>query len=104
MKRVLALTLAVVTLPMAVWAADLSITLPPDNPYAELKPGRGREIAHVHCSSCHSTDYIVMQPKGDAKQWEAVVKKMINVYGAAVSDAEIQVVVEYLTSAYGPGK
>jgi mono/diheme cytochrome c family protein len=104
MKRPIAVTLVVLALPLALSAAEKSISLPPDNPYAELKPGPGAEITRVQCASCHSTDYVVMQPRGDAKQWEAVARKMINVYGAKLSEAEVKAIVEYLASAYGPAK
>lgn len=104
MKHAIASAVVVLAAAIAAWAADTSITLPPDNPYATLKPGPGAEITHFHCSSCHSTDYIVMQPRGDAKQWQAVVTKMIKVYGVELSEREVQVIVEYLASAYGPAK
>lgn len=104
MKHAIASAVVVLAAAIAAWAADKSITLPSDNPYAELKPGRGMEMTHFHCSSCHSTDYIVMQPHGDAKQWQGVVTKMVKVYGAQISDREVEAIVEYLASAYGPSK
>ena len=53
---------------------------------------------------CHSTDYIVMQPRGDAKQWQAIVTKMIKVNGAPISDQDAKTILEYLASAYGPSR
>jgi len=46
----------------------------------------------------------VMQPKGDAKQWDAVVTKMIKVFGAALSEADAKAITEYLATTYGPAK
>src|SRR3989442_1701570 len=63
--------------------------------------GPGVEVAQRACRSCHSTDYIVMQPRGDAKQWEAVVTKMIKVFGASISDEDAKAIVRYLSTAYG---
>ena|SRR5215475_2540019 len=77
------------------------ITLPPDHPYGVLKPGPGAEVAQRSCILCHSTDYIVMQPPGDQKQWDGVVTKMIKVYGAPLSDADAKTVAEYLARQYG---
>jgi len=77
------------------------ITLPPDHPYGMLKPGPGAEVAQRSCVLCHSTDYIVMQPPGDQKQWDGVVTKMIKVYGAPLSDADAKTVAEYLARQYG---
>ena len=72
------------------------------NAAAELKPGPGVEAVRAQCAICHSTDYIVRQPGGDAKRWEAEVKKMVTVFGAPTSDADAKVIVEYLASRYGP--
>lgn len=79
-----------------------SITLPGENPMAQLKPGAGVEVVRSNCVACHSTDYIVRQPGSDAKQWQAEVKKMIAVFGAPITDADAKVIVDYLASAYGP--
>lgn len=107
MKMTRTLTLAVVLLvvPPAVGAADQkTITLPPDNALATLAPGSGMEVARANCGVCHSTDYIVRQPRGDAKQWQAVVTKMVKVFGAPIRPQDEKAIVEYLSSAYGPMK
>jgi hypothetical protein len=44
----------------------------------------------------------VTQPRGDAKQWDAAVTKMVKVYGAPISAADAKAIVEYLASAFGP--
>ncbi len=94
-----------VVLPIAAAAAEgKTITLLPDNPMATLAPGPGMEVARANCGLCHSTDYIVRQPRGDAKQWGPEVAKMIKVFGAPVSAENEKVIVEYLSSAYGPAK
>src|SRR2546427_671433 len=72
-----------------------SITLPGDNALAELKPGPGVGVVRANCVACHSTDYIVRQPGSEAK-------KMISVFGAPISEADAKVIVDYLSSAYGP--
>jgi hypothetical protein len=88
----------------SVGAEEKRITLPADNDYAKLKPGPHLDLTQTQCQFCHSTDYIVMQPRGGAKQWEGVVTKMIKVFGAPTSEADAKAITEYLTSAYGPGK
>jgi len=82
-------------------AADKTIPMPADHAYATLKPGPGVEVTRQQCVSCHSTDYIVMQPRGNAKQWDGVVTKMIKVFGAPVSDQDAKTIVEYLATQYG---
>lgn len=105
MRRALAVAaaaLAPLALALVAAAADKTITLPEDHAYAELKPGPGVEATRTHCLTCHSTDYIVMQPRGDAKQWQAVVTKMIKVFGAPIGDQDARAIVEYLAATYGP--
>jgi len=105
MKRTFALAMMLLVAPLAIRAADQkSITLPPDNEMAALKPGPGMEVARANCGICHSTDYVVRQPQGDAKQWQAVVTKMIKVFGAPITPEGEKTIVEYLTSAFAPAK
>ena len=85
----------------ALAAADKVIPMPADHAYATLKPGPGVEVTRQQCVPCHSTDYIVMQPRGNAKQWDGVVTKMIKVFGAPVSDQDAKTIVEYLATQYG---
>jgi sulfite dehydrogenase (cytochrome) subunit B len=101
MIRALILLVALVAAPLVVRADDVSITLPPDPPYATLRPGAGVEAAQRSCALCHSTDYIVMQPHGDLKQWDGVVTKMIKVFGAPVNDTDAKTIAEYLAREYG---
>jgi len=82
-------------------AAEKSIKLPEDNPLGQLKPGPNVDVVRSRCLACHSTDYIVLQPASDAKKWEGEVQKMIKVYGAPISEADAQAIVEYLATAYG---
>src|SRR5690242_6372867 len=102
MPRGIAVSLVLLALPLLALAAETSITLPSDHDYGRLAPGPGVETARNNCLTCHSTDYIVMQPRGDATQWQAVVTKMIKVFGAPISDADARAIVGYLATAYGP--
>lgn len=101
--------LVVLTGGLALWLAQPSlqsapektIKLPEDSAMANLKPGPGVEVVRNECGICHSTDYIVRQPGGDAKHWEPEVTKMIKVYGAPISEADAKTIVSYLATAYG---
>ena len=107
MKIARTVTLAAVVLvgPLAVWGADQkTITLPPDNSMATLAPGPGMEVTRASCGLCHSTDYIVRQPRSTAQQWQAEVTKMVKVFGAPVNPENEKTIAEYLASAYGSGK
>ena len=100
MRRTLAAPLMILGLAASALAADKTITMPPDNAYARLAPGDGVDVTQRQCIACHSTDYIVMQPRGGEKQWSAVVTKMVKVFGAPVSDEDAKTIVEYLTTHY----
>jgi mono/diheme cytochrome c family protein len=105
MKHVFAVAALVLFVPLAIWAAEQkSITLPPDDAFATLKPGPAMEVTRANCVNCHSADYVILQPRGDAKQWQAVVTKMIKVFGAPIAPENEKPIVEYLSSAYGPAK
>jgi cytochrome c5 len=105
MTRIAVSMLLALAVPLAACAADVkTITLPPDNAYGKLKDGPGRDVTQTQCQFCHSTDYIVMQPRGDAKQWDAVVTKMIKVFGAPINEPDAKAITEYLATAYGPAK
>lgn len=83
-------------------AAPLSITLPPET--AALKPSTlpGYPLAQQKCSICHSADYINFQPPAmSLAQWIAEASKMQHVYGAPISDQEVNVIGAYLAVTYG---
>ena len=82
-------------------AQDKQITLPPDHEYGRLLAGPGQDTAQTQCQVCHSTDYIVRQPPGDARQWEAVVTKMIKVFGAPIGETDARAITDYLARSYG---
>jgi cytochrome c5 len=103
MRTLLAALLGVL-LAATASAQEKRITLPPDHAYGSLTPAPGSDLTQTQCQFCHSTDYIVMQPRGDAKQWEGVVTKMIKVFGAPVSEADARAIAEYLARAYGPAR
>lgn len=103
--RVVRLSLLVsIVFVSAVAAQEKTITLPADHDYGKLKPATHSDLAQTQCQFCHSTDYIVMQPPGDAKQWDGVVTKMIKVFGAPLSEADAKAITEYLSKNYGPVK
>lgn len=105
MKRALACAILILAMSNTAGGAEKtekSIKLPDDNALATLKAGPGVEVVRMNCAICHSTDYIVRQPRSDAKQWGGEVKKMATVFGAPISDSDAKVITDYLSMAYGP--
>ena len=70
---------------------------PPD-----LPDGPNRAAFDQKCLLCHSARYVTMQPRFPKAAWEKTVKKMADVYGAPITPAEQQQVVEYLVAIRGP--
>lgn len=81
-----------------VSAGPKSIELPPEN--APLKPGPGMAEASM-CTTCHSADYIAIQPRFTRTVWKAEVTKMQQKYGAPIPTNMVDRIVEYLTVNYG---
>lgn len=74
------------------------LTLPDET--AALPEGPDQDAAVANCTGCHSVDYIATQPRLGPAFWRATVTKMIKVYGAPITDADLEKVVGYLTTAY----
>ena len=88
----------------AAIAAPVNYTLPEET--AAFKPGPNLDVVQNNCSGCHSADYIKTQPQGEKFKkdfWQAEVTKMINIFGAPISAAEANAIVDYLTKSYATG-
>jgi mono/diheme cytochrome c family protein len=67
-----------------------------------LKDAPGREAVEAGCGICHSLDYIPMNAafqKPDT--WKAEVTKMVNAFGAEITPADQEKILEYLIANYG---
>ena len=90
------------SLPVAALALALGVpaALAAETP-VELAAGPGRDQVVAACGMCHSLDYIVMNsPFQDRAGWEKTVRKMVNVMGAPLTDAEVRTIVDYLGTYY----
>ncbi len=77
----------------------VTIKLPDET--AKYLPGPGEKIANQNCRTCHSVDYIYMQPPLTMEQWRGEVTKMNKAYGAKIEDKDIDTIVNYLMSQNG---
>lgn len=69
------------------------------SPAPPAEPG-GEELLQARCTRCHSLERVRTAAK-TLDQWEHEVAHMREL-GAQLTDAEAQVLVEYLAEAYGP--
>ena len=65
-----------------------------------LPAGAGADVLKQRCVSCHESDIITSQRLSLAG-WTRSVEKMMR-WGATISDAEKEPLVEYLAARYGP--
>jgi len=68
----------------------------------DLPEGKGVELARDKCVICHEADLIVSQ-RLSRQGWVREVEKMIR-WGAVVSDAEKEILVEYFAAHFAPRK
>jgi mono/diheme cytochrome c family protein len=85
--------------PAAAGAEEKSITLPAEQ--VHLEDGPNADVARRDCSTCHSAEYVYMQPPLTAGQWRAEVAKMKNAYGAPIDEKDFDLLVTYLVSQNG---
>lgn len=66
-----------------------------------LKDAPGREFTAARCTVCHSLDYIPMNAVVmDRAGWEKSIHKMIDRFGAPISEEEARNILEYLAKHY----
>jgi mono/diheme cytochrome c family protein len=76
------------------------VDLPPDA--AVFPDGPNVKIASQNCLACHSADMVLYQPLLPRATWAAEVAKMRNTYKAPISDADVALIVDYLSATHAP--
>ncbi len=84
-------------------AADSkTIVLPPDGTQLKASSLPGYAKAQANCVACHSAEYMLYQPPTAGRPyWDAMTKRMKAVFKAPINDADIPLIVDYLTATYG---
>jgi cytochrome c5 len=78
-----------------------SVALAASEEAIKLHDAPDRDLVVARCSVCHSVDYIQMNaPVFDRAGWEKSVRKMIDAFGAPISEDDAQRIVEYLGNNY----
>ena len=66
-----------------------------------LTDAPGHDMVASRCVTCHSLDYVTMNaPVLDRPGWEKTIRKMIDRFGAPISDEEARQILDYLASNY----
>ena len=66
--------------------------------------GPGSDAINRNCLGCHSAGMVLNQPALPRAAWQAEVDKMIHVYKAPVSPADVGAIVDYLARVNGTTK
>ena len=67
----------------------------------EIADGPNVETYRRECLICHTARYVSMQPPFSKTVWQNEVKKMVDAYGAPISEAQQALIVEYLVAVRG---
>jgi hypothetical protein len=100
-KRILIIFILLAVAGGFVFAQEKQLTVPVVK--TELAVGPGQDKASTFCNICHSVDYITTQPKSSKMTWAGSVTKMRKVFGAPISDADAEIIINYLAANYGNG-
>jgi len=93
---------AMLALGLAGPAGSKSIQLPPDGVQLKSSSLPGYAKAQIRCVACHSAEYMLYQPPSAARPyWDAMVKRMKEVFKAPLEDTEMPEIVDYLVKTYG---
>jgi sulfite dehydrogenase (cytochrome) subunit B len=76
-----------------------SIVLPQYPP--EIPQGPNVETYSKGCLICHTARYVSMQPRFSKIVWQSEVTKMVDAYGAPISETDQALIVEYLVAVKG---
>jgi mono/diheme cytochrome c family protein len=83
-------------------AAEKTLELPQDGVALKASPLPGYVKAQAYCVMCHSAEYMLYQPPSAARPyWEAMVRRMKQVFAAPFDESEIPDLVDYLVKTYG---
>src|SRR5580704_7331348 len=105
MTRLTRLTSTIAVLTIAMTASRFSTvaqSVPNKATTDTLPDGPGKDIVIKKCIRCHDVRQTTIRPgSGSPDEWEQVVERMMS-RGADLSDDEIDLVVQYLATNYGP--
>ncbi len=86
---------------LAACAYSAEIKLPAETARLAESPLPGYALAQSMCYTCHSVDYIRMQPRSSKAYWQGAVVKMQKTFGAPIPDSAVEPIAEYLVRTYG---
>ena len=86
---------------LTIGLAAVEIKLPAETARLAESSLPGFALTTTHCYTCHSVDYVQMQPVSPRAYWKSSVAKMQKTFGAPIPDAAVDPIVDYLVKTYG---
>jgi cytochrome c5 len=84
-----------------IWAAFAAGRAVAGEEVIKLKNVPGSEVTATRCVTCHSLDYIQMNAVVmNRAAWQKTIRKMIDRYGAPVTEEDAREILQYLATNY----
>ena len=81
--------------------SSASLALAASEDIVQLHDAPDRDLVVARCSTCHSVDYVQMNaPVFDRTGWQKSVRKMIDTFGAPITEDDARRIVDYLANNY----
>lgn len=78
------------------------IELPEEGEIYRSSDMPGAALANAYCLTCHSVEYVKYQPTTSPRgYWQATATKMQRTFGAPITAAQLDLIVDYLVKTYG---
>ncbi len=85
----------------AGWFALAAGLAPAGEESIVLRDAPGRDLTLARCVICHSVDYIEANaPVMDRALWQKTIRKMIDRYGAPITEEDARQILDYLATQY----
>jgi sulfite dehydrogenase (cytochrome) subunit B len=85
----------------ALAVAALAQAAQPPDEFIGLKDAPGHDVTAGRCILCHSLEYIPNNaPALDRTGWQKEIQKMRERFGAPITEAEAQQILDYLATNY----
>jgi hypothetical protein len=101
LRRRLPIASLLIAAPIGAAAIGTAAIASPPEEFMQLKDGPARDLTIGRCIVCHSLEYIPSNaPAMNRAGWQKTIQKMRDRFGAPITDAEAQQILDYLDAHY----
>jgi len=100
-RRRLSTVSLLIAAPIGAAAIGMAAMASSPEEFTQLEDGPARELTVGRCMVCHSLEYIPGNaPAMNRAGWQKTIQKMRDRFGAPITDAEAQRILDYLDARY----